>query len=89
MKFDFGILDKQNNLLYLIEFDGSHHFKYRNSGWNTFERFKKVKHDDKRKDDYCKKNNILLIRIPYLDIKKITINTLVPQDYKNILLKGV
>ena len=88
MRFDFGVLDEHDNLLYLIEFDGSHHFKCRDSGWNTSENLKKVKHNDKLKDTYCKKNNIILIRIPYLDIQNITIDTLIPQNYQEILLKG-
>lgn len=63
LRFDFGIIDKNNNKLkYLIEFDGEIHFKQ--TGWTKNDHTKIVLHD-KMKDEYCIKNNIPLIRIPY------------------------
>ena len=59
-KFDFYI-----NNSYLIEFDGEQHFNYKNSGWNNKEQFEKTKQSDNEKNEWCKKNNIPLIRIPY------------------------
>lgn len=58
--FDFAILDKNNNLIKLIEFDGPQHYdkKY---NWYSDEQVKR----DQEKNEYCKKNNIELIRIPY------------------------
>lgn len=39
--FDFGIFNKNNQLLYLIEYDGKQHFNFSNSGWNTEDHYKK------------------------------------------------
>jgi len=63
LKFDFAILDSENNLSHLIEFDGSQHYIV--SGWNTKENFKLVQERDNLKNKYCKNNNIKLIRIKY------------------------
>ncbi len=57
LPFDF-YLPKYNTL---IEFDGQHHFE------PTFgeENLKSTQKHDKIKNEYCEKNNIKLIRIPY------------------------
>lgn len=76
LKFDFGILDNNNHLSYLLEFDGSHHFYPRGSGWNTDEHFKKTQLSDELKNNYCKDNNIPLIRIPYYEYQNICLDML-------------
>lgn len=52
-----------------IEYDGIQHFEARdnNSKWNTTENLLQVQKRDKKKNYYCYKNNIKLIRIPYTD----------------------
>ena len=77
-RFDFAIFDKNQILLYLIEFDGRQHFEYGTSKktWNNKENYEKTVQRDAIKNDWCKKNNIPLIRIPYTDIEKITIESL-------------
>ena len=69
--FDFGILNKDNQLIALIEYDGEQHYRVDNNGWNTDTNFSKLKLHDQRKDEYCKSHNIPLLRISYLykDIK--------------------
>ena len=77
LRFDFGILDNNNQLLYLIEYDGPQHFEVRNNiSWFNEESYKKIKERDNYKNNYCKKNNIPLIRIPYTHLKCITIKDL-------------
>lgn len=51
----------------LIEFDGEHHYYPipRKSGDDGLVEFQKVQLHDKIKTEYCKNNNIPLIRIPY------------------------
>lgn len=71
-RFDFYV-----NNSYLIEFDGEQHFTYSNKGWNTQEKFNKTKQHDKIKTQWCKKNNIPLIRIPYWKIDSLTIEDLI------------
>ena len=70
-RFDFYI-----NNQYLLEFDGEQHFFSNNKGWNTKTAFEKTKKRDKYKNQWCKENNIPLIRIPYTHLDKLTIKDL-------------
>ena len=56
LPFDFYI--QQNNLV--IEFDGKQHFEDVGRG-----NFETIRYHDKIKNQYCKDNNINLLRIPY------------------------
>lgn len=69
-KFDFFINDT-----YLIEFDGSQHFKS-GTGWNTEEKFQKTQEHDIYKNQWCKENGIPLIRIPFSKLDTLTIEDL-------------
>ena len=77
-RFDFAIFE--NNILkYLIEFDGKQHFSYQNSesSWNNKENYEKTIMRDIIKNNYCKKNKIPLIRIPWTHLKEIKIEDLI------------
>ncbi len=39
---------------------------------NKEEKYNKLIANDNRKNEYCKNNNILLLRIPYWELKNIT-----------------
>lgn len=69
-RFDFYIDDR-----YLIEYDGAQHFK--TSGWTSEEDLKKNQWRDNFKNQWCKENNIPLIRIPYTHLDKLTLNDLI------------
>lgn len=71
-KFDFFIDNK-----YIIEYDGEQHFKCGTGLFNNLEEFQKTQEHDNFKNQYCKKNNIPLIRIPYTKY-----NTLCIEDLK-------
>lgn len=65
LRFDFALYSNENKLLCLIEYDGYFHYKQGRSsreykGVSTYH--STIEHD-KRKDDYCEKNNIPLYRI--------------------------
>jgi len=64
LKFDFFI--RKINLA--IEFDGEQHFKPKRGGEQEFEKTQKR---DKRKNEFCKRKNIDLLRIAFWDEKKI------------------
>ena len=68
LRFDFAIFN-QDNLLYLIEYDGPHHYKL---SFNDELQFKRIQIHDRLKNNYCYKNNIKLIRIPYWDFDNIS-----------------
>jgi len=74
LEFDFAILNGDKSINTLIEFDGIQHFE------STFysKNLQEIQARDKMKDDYCKENNLNLIRIPYTKIKDI------PKIIKNI-----
>ena len=66
LKFDFAILNSENQIIKLIEFDGEQHFKpivY----WGGEEKFKIVQKHDEMKNQYCKDNNIKLLRISKIE----------------------
>ena len=61
LRFDFAILNKDKKIDLLIEYDGEFHYKkfYEEQNFDKQQRY------DKLKNEYCIKNNIPLIRIPY------------------------
>ena len=70
--FDFYL--PEYNLL--IKYDGIQHFKATNKGWNTEENYFKTKQRDEYKNNWCKENNIPLIRIPYTHLNNLCLNDL-------------
>ena len=69
-RFDFYI-----NNTYFLEYDGEQHFN--NYAWGQdLEKIKTARGRDQLKNQWCKENNIPLIRIPYTHLNKITINDL-------------
>ena len=69
LRFDFYLPDYNC----CIEYDGIQHFE----GWsNSLLNLRDNKYRDNIKEEYCKNNNIRLIRIPYTDFDKISISYL-------------
>lgn len=66
LKFDFYLPDVN----ICIEYDGIQHFIPINY-WGGPDGLNKIKHRDSIKNNYCKINKIKLLRISYLDFKKI------------------
>lgn len=64
--FDFAIFDENNQLLYLIEYNGKQHYEA-TGGWNTKKQFELTTNRDKQKREQCKKLNIPLYEIKYTD----------------------
>ncbi|MDF2790474.1 MAG: hypothetical protein K0S80_3575 [Neobacillus sp.] len=72
LPFDFAVFDSNNNLSYLIKFDGEQHFNPRDF-FGGEGAFLKRKENDEIKNKFCEENNIKLIRISYLEVNKIEI----------------
>lgn len=74
LKFDFGV-KKDGKLLCLIEYDGEQHYMPVKFGHMSDEEVQEKLNDTQRRDniknEYCKKNNIPLLRIPYWEKKNI------------------
>lgn len=67
LRFDFAIFDKNNSLKFLVEYDGEFHYNKIYEDQN----FEEMQIHDKRKNQYCKDNNIPLLRIPYWEFDNI------------------
>ena len=76
LRFDFAIFNDNNELSHLIQFDGQQHFKEYNNDWFKQSSFKKIQESDLLKNNYCKQNNLILIRIPFSYLSKIKIEDL-------------
>lgn len=71
-RFDFYVDNK-----YLIEFDGIQHFE-ENEGF--FGQLENIRKSDNIKNQWCKDNNIPLIRIPYTQLNILSIKDLKPES---------
>lgn len=81
--FDIAILDKQHKPIYFIEYDGKQHFE--TGGWNTDIKLKQTKESDALKNQWCLKNSIPLIRIPYTHFDVICVEDLLLESSKFIV----
>lgn len=64
LRFDFAIFDDENNLEFLIEYQGIQHYTPK-SKFGGYTGLRKQQYNDMKKREYCKKHNIILIEIPY------------------------
>ena len=53
----------------------------KNSGWNTQEHYEKTKYYDEIKNNYCKNNQIKLVRIPYWERDNLNLEMLLGDQY--------
>jgi hypothetical protein len=72
LPFDFAIFDNNNNLLMVCEYQGKQHYEslsdYFKGDKNKADKaFESQQKRDKIKKDYCIKNGIYLLEIPYWD----------------------
>lgn len=74
LRFDFAIFDEENKIKALIEYQGIIHYK--ENELMGKEGLLSRKESDQKKRDYCKKNNLKLIEIPYTDYNKIDLSYL-------------
>lgn len=77
LRFDFAVFDKDDNLITLIEYQGeAHYFPVNFRGISDKKAnivFKNTIRKDKIKRNYCEKNNINLLEIPYWEFDNIEI----------------
>jgi len=70
-RYDFAIFDNENNLKFIIEYDGFHHFGFTNQLWNTEGNYFQTIKSDNYKSNYCNLKQIPLLRIAYWDLENI------------------
>ena len=66
LRFDFAVFDDNDEIDFLIEFQGIQHYKPK-SKFGGIAGLKKQQFYDMRKREYCNKHDIKLILIPYWD----------------------
>lgn len=81
-RFDFAVFENKK-LLYLIEFDGRQHFSGPEASWKKTRTLEEIQKADETKNQYCKKHGIILKRIGYFQISKISLDT-INSDFFNI-----
>lgn len=70
LRFDFAVFDDSGDLDFLIEFQGVQHYEAK-SKFGGIAGLRKQQYNDMKKREFCKKNNIKLVVIPYWDENKI------------------
>lgn len=66
LRFDFAVLDDNGELEFLIEYQGIQHYEAK-SKFGGYSGLRKQQYNDLQKREYCRKHNIILIAIPYID----------------------
>ena len=79
-RFDFFV-----NNEYAIEFDGEQHFISKIEEGYFKHSLDTIQEHDRLKNEYCKKNNIPLIRIPYTHLKELCLEDLLLETSKFII----
>ena len=70
LEFDFKI-NYEDGTYCLLEYDGSLHYKTWNNSKESKKHLARQKENDTIKNNFCKENNIYLLRIPYWDYDNI------------------
>ena len=71
LRFDFAVFDDDDELEFLIQYQGIQHYKAK-SIFGGVSGLNKQQYYDMQKREYCKKHGIKLILIPYWDENLIT-----------------
>ena len=66
LRFDFAVFDDNDELQFLIEYQGIQHYKPK-SIFGGVSGLHKQQYYDMQKREYCKKHGIKLVLIPYWD----------------------
>ena len=75
--YDFSILDENNKIIRLVEFDGEQHYYE----IKIFSPLEIVQERDRIKNEYALSHNIPLVRIPYWERDNITLEMIMGDQY--------
>lgn len=87
LPFDFAIFNREDELIGLIENNGSQHYSSRGTGWNTPERLIYTQKHDYIKQNFCEENHIPLLIIPYQFFDRLE-DFLITSDFWNIIIRS-
>lgn len=83
LRFDFIIYNEDGSINRFVEFDGNQHKTGMWGGsWSNLESFEVINERDKIKNEFCLKHNLILIRVPYSCLGKITIQDIMENKYQ-------
>ena len=77
LRYDFALLNEQDEVIRLIEFDGPQH----SQDFDYFGKHEEIAKRDQLKNQYAKNNNIPLVRIPYYKRDTIILKDLIGNDF--------
>lgn len=86
LRFDFAIYEN-GKVVRLIEFDGPHHKQGAIIYNVNKEHCEKIQQHDQIKNNWAKSHNIPLVRIPYSQRDKITLDTILSDKYLHGVMK--
>ena len=66
LRFDFAVFNDEQELQFLIEFQGIQHYQAKDK-FGGYNGLRKQQYNDMKKRQYCKSHNIKLVLIPYWD----------------------
>ena len=66
LRFDFAVFDDNDELDFLIEFQGIQHYEAK-SKFGGITGLRRQQYNDMKKREYCAKHGITLVAIPYWD----------------------
>lgn len=75
LRFDFAIF-QNNQLSFLIEFDGRQHYTGPEATWSHSITLEEIQQRDELKNIYCKNHGYILKRIPFYNTNQITFSSL-------------
>lgn len=87
LPFDFALFNNENELIGLIENNGSQHYSARGTQWNTPERLIYTQKHDYIKQKYAEDNHIPLLIIPYQYFNELE-KFLTTSDFWAIIIKN-
>lgn len=80
-RYDFILLNEKSEPYRIIEFDGNQHTSPTNTFSHSEEAWSQIQIRDKIKNDYALKHNIPLIRIPYNQLKNLSWEMLMSNQF--------
>lgn len=66
LRFDFCVFDDNNDIDFLIEYQGIQHYEPK-SKFGGLQGLRKQQYNDMQKRVYCQKHNLTLVLVPYWD----------------------
>lgn len=87
LRFDFIIYKNNGEIDRFVEFDGKQHYNGPDTEYwgHSTDTLQTIQEKDKIKNQFCYENNYKLIRIPYYDLNKFTLEDIFSEKY---LMKG-